>query len=323
MKKLYGKQYMVSAENGKMYATVAVVLMFLLSGLVLNVTAQSKEQDKAYRVDEFKTSSVEAINVETFGGSIEVHGTDKTMTIVEMYVKKGDRYLDEDEIDLSDYDINIDLDRGKLVAIADKKGLKSSWNSNISIGFKVSGPQKANLDLKTSGGPILTENVEGRHELKTSGGPLTMTGMKGKLQASTSGGPVTLNSSEGEISAKTSGGPIYANNSSGSIELKTSGGPIKLRNLSGQISARTSGGSIDADISKLEENLNLQTSGGDITVNLPEGAGYNLQATGGRVLSELRGFNGTTENDKIEGEVNGGGPNVKLMTSAGQVKITQ
>ena len=241
MKTEYGKCFDVSAikQIGKVCATAFLVTWFVLSGICADAIAQGKQQDKAYRVDEFKSAEVEAINVRTFGGPIEVHGTNNATTILEMYVKKGDNYLDENEESLSDYDIQIELDRGKLIAKADKKGFMGGWGSNIAIGFKIYGPEKANLDLKTSGGPIVTENMEGRHELQTSGGPLTLTGMKGTLEASTSGGPITLNSCEGELMAQTSGGPIYANESSGTITLKTSGGPIKLRDVRGQILAKT------------------------------------------------------------------------------------
>jgi hypothetical protein len=162
-------------------------------------------------------------------------------------------------------------------------------STSIRVTYKVTLPQNYNIDLDTSGGAIEIEDL------------------KGKVNAHTAGGSISVEDVEGDINIKTSGGSLALDNIIGEINAKTSGGSIKLKlptNPTKDSKVKTSGGSITAYLAK------------DVAVNL------TAKTSGGRVSSEFA-VNGTTSKRKMEGTINGGGPELVLKTSGGSVHIKE
>jgi len=162
-------------------------------------------------------------------------------------------------------------------------------NSHIRVTYKVTLPENYNVDLDTSGGSIEIENLTG------------------KVDAHTSGGSISVEDVEGDVN------------------IKTSGGSLDLENIIGEINAKTSGGSIKLKIpTKPTKDIKVKTSGGSISAYLVKDVAVDLSAktSGGRVTSEFD-VNGTISKRKIEGTINGGGPELVLKTSGGSVRIKE
>ncbi len=162
-------------------------------------------------------------------------------------------------------------------------------NNHIRITYKVTLPQSYNVDLNTSGGSIEIEDLEG------------------------------------EVDAYTSGGSISLEDIQGNVDIKTSGGSLDLDNIIGKIDAHTSGGSIKLKLPKNPtKDSKVKTSGGSITAYLAKDVAVNISAktSGGRVSSEFV-VDGRTTKRSIEGEINGGGPELVLKTSGGSVRIKE
>jgi len=162
-------------------------------------------------------------------------------------------------------------------------------STSIRVTYKVTLPENYSIDLDTSGGSIEVEDL------------------KGKVNAHTSGGSISVEDVEGDVNIKTSGGSLELENIIGEINAKTSGGSIKLKlpkNPTKAAKVKTSGGSITAYLTK------------DVAVNL------TAKTSGGRVSSEFD-VNGSTSKRKIEGTINGGGPQLVLKTSGGSVRIKE
>ena len=75
-----------------------------------------------------------------------------------------------------------------------------------------------------------------------------------------------------------------------------------------------------------EADCTLGTSGGSVTVVVPEAAALNLDArtSAGRVSSELpvvAVVSGEAKRGELNGKINGGGPLLKLRTSAGSIDL--
>ncbi len=114
---------------------------------------------------------------------------------------------------------------------------------------------------------------------------------------------------------------MSANNVDGVADLRTSGGSIQLENISAKMSARTSGGSIRADFLTLVDDIDLQTSGGSISIDIQDASDFNLDLRGNRVNTQLRNFTGEFERDHIEGRIGNGGPMITARTSGGAVNL--
>ncbi|MEX0770498.1 MAG: DUF4097 family beta strand repeat-containing protein [Balneolaceae bacterium] len=288
------------------------------------VPVEAQRSDQAYMIRTFDVSQPELIDVNTSGGFVRVYGSDREDVRVEMFVRRNNRYLDDTDISLDDFEIEIDR-RGNTI-IAHSKRKSGGWrlwggNSNISVSFVVYTPRATHLDARTSGGSMVANNLEGDLQLRTSGGSLTLESLAGKIAARTSGGSITVKDSRGEIDTRTSGGSIHVDRAEGNLDFRTSGGSIRLAEITGTVSARTSGGSINAKLMQVGESVDLSTSGGSITIDLPGDMGYDLDLSGNRVRTELRNFSGEVERNRVVGSINNGGPTIRARTSGGTVRI--
>lgn len=145
------------------------------------------------------------------------------------------------------------------------------------------------------------------------------------LDLDTAGGSIKIEDLTGNVEAQTSGGSISLGDIVGDVDVNTSGGSIKVDSVYGEIDANTSGGSINVEFKKqITENAKLTTSGGSITATLPDDIEINLLAStsGGRVSTEFD-VDGRIKKQSIKGKINGGGPDLKLQTSGGSVRINK
>ncbi|NJN24622.1 MAG: DUF4097 domain-containing protein [Cyclobacteriaceae bacterium] len=299
-------------------ATVALILTAFVQ---IYAEAPAGLDDDPVITKTFDLSSGELF-VSTSGGSIQVKGSNSSQVKVEMYAKsmkhsdaKIREILDED------YKIRIEKNGARIEAVAERIGSGWSWNG-ISISFVVYTPSAFNCELITSGGSLNLSGVKAKnHEMKTSGGSITAIDIAGELLARTSGGSITVNDMQGRLDANTSGGSIKLEDITGDIDANTSGGGINIIDVKGEVNASTSGGSIKADISRLEKQLVLKTSGGSVNVTIPSGMGLDLDLRGNRVNTSLNNFSGESKSDRVKGTINGGGVLVQLSTSGGGVNL--
>ncbi|HRI22303.1 MAG TPA: hypothetical protein PLA68_15180 [Panacibacter sp.] len=257
------------------------------------------------------------------------------------------------------YTLNISVSNNKLTAIAKQKENNMNWKKSLSISFKIYIPGNVSTNLSTSGGSIRLNNLKGNQsfrtsggslhiddvagkingrtsggsihisnasdeiDLSTSGGSIEATKCKGNLQLSTSGGSLNLSDLDGTVEASTSGGRIEGSNISGDLSASTSGGSVRLSNISGSVEASTSGGSMDVALTALGKYVKLHNSGGNIDLQLPAGKGLDLDLSGNKVkVSSLNNFSGNTEEDNINGKLNGGGTLIKVNASSGTVRLS-
>jgi len=291
------------------------VLLFAAESMAKKVT------DDPYLTKTFNLAAGE-LYVRTSGGSIRVEGSNSNQVKVEMFVKSN-KFSDSKikEMLEEDYEIRIEKNGSRIEAVAERTSKSWSWNG-ISISFVVYTPKDFACELNTSGGSLSLTGVKGKsHELKTSGGSITAEELSGNLLARTSGGSINVNDFSGNLDANTSGGSIHLEDIIGDIEVNTSGGGIKINDVQGEVNASTSGGSITADISKLERQLVLRTSGGSVNATIPSGLGLDLDLRGNRVNTSLNNFSGESKSDRVKGTVNGGGIMVQLSTSGGSVNL--
>ena len=297
-----------------------IACMIMIPGII-PAAFGSTNDDTPFMVKSFKLSSG-SLYVSTSGGAIRVEGGNSNEVRVEVYVRSN-KYSDEKikKIVDEDYDISITKNGSRVEAIAKRVSNFRSWNG-ISISFVVYTPKNFNCELRTSGGSLKLIGVTGKsHELVTSGGSILAEQASGRLNAKTSGGSITIRDYDGDIDARTSGGGIKMEDVNGDIEVVTSGGGIKITDVQGSLYAATSGGPINAEITKLTDQLKLKTSGGSIKATIPDGIGLDLDLRGNRVVTTLSHFSGETKTGRITGTVNGGGIPVEMATSGGSVYL--
>lgn len=226
----------------------------------------------------------------------------------------------------------------------DRPNILFGFSNRRSAVVTMNVPYRQNLDLRTSGGDIGIDRLQGEFtartsggdieagsvdgpvNVRTSGGSIRLESSSGDVDAETSGGAIRLNQVAGEVFAKTSGGRIRIGDAGASVEARTSGGSIDIASAGGAVQARTSGGSVEVGFAGQPDGYSeLRTSGGSVTAYLRDDLQANLSAStsGGRVTSDFpdTSAENSAGRGKLEQALNGGGPELVLRTSGGSVRI--
>lgn len=278
----------------------------------------------------FSVAGVGTLEIETQGGEIRVSpSTDSTVKVT---AKQRIRASNEAEADEFLKKLELTMEQtGNDVLLRSKyekrasSFFKGSWPP-VQVDFIVTVPASFATKLSTSGGTINLGDLNGEIFARTSGGSIKIGQAGNKVDAHTSGGSITLSRAGGPVVLKTSGGSIKVGEVAGSAELATSGGGIEVDSVSGALRANTSGGSIRAIIAGgLKEDCVLSTSGGGVRVAVDKAAAFQLDAStsGGSVRAEglTMTLNGSAGRSSLAGQVNGGGPLLKLRTSGGSITV--
>jgi hypothetical protein len=335
-------------------------LLTLTSLLLLSLAAFTQGKD-AYLTKTFKAADIKNVGVRTSGGGITLDGTSNSEATVLVFIKGNNgKELSRSEIEdkLKDYELIVNLEVGTLKCIARAREDNMNWKKSLNIYFKITCPININTDLSTSGGGIALSDLRGNLKFRTSGGGLDLENLEGNIKGSTSGGGIKLvncnnnvdvrtsgggisaadcdgdinlstsgggiklNKMQGTINARTSGGGITADYIDGQLLVSTSGGGINLNHISASVKAKTSGGSINANVDCMGDYLALSTAAGNINIDVPNDAGYDLSLSGNRVsASGFGNFNGSKSEKRMDGKVNGGGVEISAKAGSGNVTI--
>ena len=271
------------------------------------------------------------LKVDTQGGQIQVESSaDATVKVVAKEKIRASSEAEADEI-LKKLTLTIEQQpEGVTASAAYEKGVSGfhfgSWPP-VQVDFIVTVPINYNVELKTSGGDVTVGDLQGKVSARTSGGDISLGKIAGDIRASTSGGNVHLVEGAAMVKLGTSGGNIRVGRAVGPTDLDTSGGNIEVKSVENTLHASTSGGDVSATIAgALKGPCKLSTSGGQVRVTVDKSAVFDLDAStsGGGV--DATGLTITIEKggagrSRLAGQVNGGGPLLKLRSSGGDIAV--
>jgi DUF4097 and DUF4098 domain-containing protein YvlB len=206
------------------------------------------------------------------------------------------------------------------------------------------------LSVRTGGGGIKVASAKGKINAETGGGSVVVvSGMQGAV-LQTGGGSIEVQHCSGPLKVITGGGSIELGEIGGPAEIETGGGSIRLSSATGAVRAESGGGSITLNgvtaaraetgaggiVAKFVSGGDrtdsvLETSAGDITVYLAPSLNITIRASidlanGHRIRSDFSEIRVTTEGGEwgpgtatAEGNLNGGGPTLKVRTTTGDI----
>ncbi len=265
------------------------------------------------------------IKVSTSGGSISIGNV--TQGNVEANTSGG-------SIKVGDVDGNLKVDTsGGSIRLGKINGKSSIETSGGGITLEQGG---SDVKAETSGGSIKIGPVKGKVNVHTSGGSIRIGMADDDVIAKTSGGTIKVEGSKGSVKIVSSGGNLFVGSSGGPVKAETSGGNIKILQARGFIEADTSGGKIEAEMiiddKKVDTHVNLDSSGGSLTLHIPK----NLAASVSATLKITRSAKGDyliysdfpltikgEDSSKItaKGDINHGGDKITLSTTNGDIHI--
>ena len=211
------------------------------------------------------------------------------------------------------------------------------------------------VSLQTGGGNIKVASAKGEIKAESGAGSvIILSGLQGAV-LETGAGSIRVDKCSGTVKATTGGGSVELGDIGGPAEIESGAGSIRLASAKGRVQAQTGGGSIQLDgatsvqaetsaggiVVKLvssngaggRSNSSLETSAGDITVYLANDLAISVRAeievaTGHTIRSEFSDIRVATEGGQwgpktvtAEGQLNGGGPVLKVRTNSGNVNF--
>jgi len=222
-------------------------------------------------------------------------------------------------------------------------------------GAMEAGSVNSDLSLESGGGAIVVERVAGKLIVKTGGGKVHI-GTSGPATIETGAGNVEVNKCAGDLTATSGGGNLNFGDVGGSLKAETGGGSVRVGSAQGFVKIITGGGSVE--LWKVGQGAYVETGGGAITaqfvggrnqfresylhttlgnivVYLPRDLGVDVHAStelasGSGINSAFKGIAISSEGGQYgpksmfgEGQLNGGGPILRLRTTVGQIDIKQ
>jgi DUF4097 and DUF4098 domain-containing protein YvlB len=300
----------------------SILLTVVVLAALATATSLQAAGAERHEYKELSAKSGGTLTLKTVVGSIEIKTHDQNVLTFDSVLKPG-KSTSSELIDQIEFDYQ--TTNGDVTINVRWKDDKQPRNANLNGRHTLVIPTKYNIDVRTSGGSIIGENINGRVAAHTSGGEIRFGNVNGEIKAHTSGGDIALDDVHGDVDVNTSGGNITLGTVEGDVISETSGGNIKLGAVTGNLRGSTSGGSITAElVNQIAKPLELSTSGGNISLTVPGDFKADLQAStsGGRVACKLA-LEGRIKPSSINGKVNGGGPNVTLHTSGGNIEIAK
>ena len=196
---------------------------------------------------------------------------------------------------------------------------------------------KGKIHAETAGGSIDVGSATQSAYLATAGGGIQVKRCDGELRASTAGGSLEIGDVGGGAILETFGGSIRLASAKGVVRATTSGGGIRLNGLTHGVTAKTAAGPIYAEFTAGKDSFSesyLETSVGDVIVYLPPDLPVTVRATidaamGHKMVTDFPEVKVTQEGGEWgaareiygQGAINGGGPLLKIRTTAGNIEL--
>jgi DUF4097 and DUF4098 domain-containing protein YvlB len=196
------------------------------------------------------------------------------------------------------------------------------------------GSAKGKINAETGGGSVVVVSCLLGAVLETGGGSIEVQRCSGPLKVTTGGGSIDLGEIAGPAEIETGGGSIRLSSATGAVRAETGGGSITLNGVPTARAETGAGGIVAKFVSGAERTDSvLETSAGDITVYLAPNLAMTIRASielanGHRIRTDFSEIRVVTEGGEwgpgsatAEGNLNGGGPVLKVRTTTGDISF--
>jgi DUF4097 and DUF4098 domain-containing protein YvlB len=177
-----------------------------------------------------------------------------------------------------------------------------------SVKIELHVPRELELEVETSDGNVVAQNVAGRVHFSTGDGNVTATGVHGDIRLHTGDGHISGTNFDGTLDADTGDGNLQIGGRFDSLSLKTGDGNIE---------AQVGGGS------KVANAWTVRSGDGHITMRLPADLNANVDAhTGdGSITCDIPIMVSGTLSHTVRGKLNAGGGTLSITSGDGSIHL--
>lgn len=263
---------------------VLFIFFIFIFGVVSSAIAQQGQED--FRQEAALAPGGMAV-IENGRGDVHVEGWDKPEILVE-----GHKFFEGSDADrerwMRETRIRVEGDEHERRVKVEQPDDSNYgfhwgfWNGNRGVNLTVHVPRQVNAELKTDRGHVVVNQIAGKLEIGSDRGDVDVSGLDGELR---------FHGDRGNLKVRES-----AISRGVRVNLDRGWADIELRRFAG-----------DGD---------LEVSRGNLTITLPSNAAFTLDAERSRRLSFHTDFGvlarGGFGGDHVQGEINGGGPMLRL-----------
>ena len=198
-----------------------------------------------------------------------------------------------------DYQVKVERN-GDTINVTENSSSFFCWFCSRNVSYRISMPETAQADIRTTSGDITIEGLQGAVTLATVNGEVSADELTGGLKVATTSGEVRLTNIAGKLEVKTISGDVQLgdgqvtdatiSSTSGEVNLDGVGGPVQIDTVSGdinvnhardaQLTLSTTSGDVEYDGSLQNKGTNkVNTISGDVQLDLPGDSAFQLNAS--------------------------------------------
>ncbi|MBW3563270.1 MAG: DUF4097 domain-containing protein [Acidobacteria bacterium] len=218
-----------------------------------------------------------------------------------------------------------------------KKRGAGNLTFEVKVGNVFLGEHRGNVRLTTGAGEIVVGSVIGNMTAVSMGGPIHVGAVVGTVDLDSAAGDVMVVSAVRGGSLRTGGGNIIIRSAGGPITLASGGGDVRVERAMSDVRAETRSGDVVVTVApgaRFDE-VDLRSREGNVIITMPAGAGITIDATvltregedANAIMSQFPGLSMMRDvyqgrvRVRARGEINGGGPSVRLFSDGGHVHV--
>jgi DUF4097 and DUF4098 domain-containing protein YvlB len=281
--------------NRTLLAGAFLTMMTLAAGAAS--PARADDWSKTYQI-----SGRADLRVATDDGDVTIVGADQ---------KQIDAHVTTQGYKIASNEVHIEESQnGDHVVVSVKvPHFSFSFGRHKSIKVELHVPRDLELNVETSDGNVVAQNVAGRIHFNTGDGNVTATDV------------------HGDIRLHTGDGHIEGTNFDGSLDADTGDGNLRIGGRFDSLSLKTGDGNIEAQVgsgSKVANSWTVRSGDGHINMRLPGDLNANVDAhtgDGSITLNIPMTVTGSLSHSSVHGKLNAGGGTLSISSGDGSIHL--
>jgi len=311
--------------------------VLLVFGPVLSLPASGQAPARTV-AEAVPLSASGTVTVDNHEGSITVTPWDRDQVRYEAEIMPTDEAPNAENVTIQ---VRAENDRLRLATEHDEGDDESVLFGFGEEGFQWGGidipavhytirmPRGAALQIDDHESTIDVTGLGGRLEIDTHEGPVTVREQRGGLFIDSHESALSITDQAGDVTLKTHDGRIEIRRMTGRLSVDTHESEVVVEGLDGGFRVESHDGSARVSFAALSDDVFADTHDGDVALTLPTGVGFDLDTdfdddVDWRSDMDLRSIRIADEDDEdvnYRGDVNGGGPMIRLESDDGDFAL--